>query len=353
MDRKIKERREEKERRRSERKSHPVRKGLLIALLIIVLILGAATAIGIHTLNKINRVDPEETTPIDRQEEFFDPDTTEEEDTMNPEEIGWGGVKIVSSPYVKNILLIGQDRRPGEVRARSDSMIICSLNTKTGVISLVSLMRDMYVPIPEYSSNRINAAYAFGGMSLLDEVIKEDFGIVIDGNVEVDFDGFVQVMSLIAPLDIELKSYEADYLNQHHGWSLTAGVNSMSAEQLLQYSRIRKVGNADYERTERQRRVVGTAINKLKEMDITKIYSLVDAAMPCLTTDMSNSQILGYASTMLSKRPVIGGNYRLPLDEACTHETIYGMWVLVPDLPANSQAVQEYLYGDLMKEHKD
>lgn len=346
MDRRIKEKRE-------KRKNRPWKKTLLIILLLLLVVVGAGGAIMMRTLNKIERVNKEEEIRIDPKDEDFIRDTDEEEDTMNPEEIGWGGVKVVSSPYVKNILLIGQDRRPGEGRARSDSMIICSLNTKTGVISLASLMRDMYVPIPEYSSNRINAAYAFGGMSLLDEVIKEDFGIVIDGNVEVDFDGFVQVMSLIAPLDIELKSYEADYLNQHHGWSLTAGVNSMSAEQLLQYSRIRMVGNADYERTERQRRVVGTAINKLKNMDITKIYSLADAAMPCLTTDMSNSQILGYASTMLTKHPVIGGNYRLPLDEACTHETIYGMWVLVPDLEANSKALQEYLYGDLMKEDQN
>lgn len=352
MDRRIKAKREEKERKRSERKSRPVRKGLLIALLIIILMLAAVAAIGIHTLNKMNRVNPEDVTPIDREDEFFDPDT-EEDDTMNPEEIGWGNVKIVSSPYVKNILLIGQDRRPGEGRARSDSMIIVSLNTKTGVISLVSLMRDMYVPIPEYSANRINAAYAFGGMPLLDEVIKQDFGLVIDGNIEVDFERFVQVMGLIAPLEIELKSYEVDYMNSGTDWGLTTGVNALSAEQLLRYSRIRMVGNADYERTERQRRVVGAAINKLKGMPLSKIYSLVDQAMPSLTTDMSNADIISLGTTMLSKRPVIGGNYRVPFEGTFTNETIYGMWVLVPDLTTNSQTVQKYLYGDLMKESKD
>ena len=346
MDRRIKAKREEKERKRSERKSRPVRKGLLIALLIIILMLAAVAAIGIHTLNKMNRVNPEDVTPIDREDEFFDPDT-EEDDTMNPEEIGWGNVKIVSSPYVKNILLIGQDRRPGEGRARSDSMIIVSLNTKTGVISLVSLMRDMYVPIPEYSANRINAAYAFGGMPLLDEVIKQDFGLVIDGNIEVDFERFVQVMGLIAPLEIELKSYEADYMG------LPVGLNALNAEQLLAYSRIRMVGNADYERTERQRRVVGAAINKLKGMPLSKIYSLVDQAMPSLTTDMSNADIISLGTTMLTKRPVIGGNYRVPFEGTFTNETIYGMWVLVPDLTTNSQTVQKYLYGDLMKKSKD
>jgi LCP family protein required for cell wall assembly len=351
MDRKIKAKREERERKKNQRKSHPVRKGLLIILLVILLLLGAAAGVTIHMLNKMNRVDPGDVTPIDRKDEYFDPDTGDD-DTMNPEEIGWGGVKIVSSPYVKNILLIGQDRRPGEGRARSDSMIIVSINTKTGVISLVSLMRDMYVPIPEYSDNRINAAYAFGGMALLDEVIKQDFGLVIDGNIEVDFEQFVQVMSLIAPLDIDLKSYEVDYLNRGTNWGLHVGVNALSAEQLLRYSRIRMVGNADYERTERQRRVVGVAINKLKEESLTRIFSLVDKAMPVLTTDMSNADIISLATTVMAKKPVIGGNYRLPFGNTYTNEIIRGMMVLVPDLKANSEKIQEYLYGDLMKENK-
>ena len=189
-------------------------------------------------------------------------------------------------------------------------------------------------------------------MSLLDEVIKQDFGLVIDGNIEVDFERFMQVIGLIAPLDIELKSYEVDYMNSGTNWGLTVGVNALNAEQLLRYSRIRMVGNADYERTERQRRVVGAAINKMKGLPVTEIYSLVDQAMPSLTTDMSNAQILGYATTMLTKKPVIGGNYRVPFDGTFTNETIYGMWVLVPDLTTNSQTVQKYLYGDLMKESK-
>ncbi len=351
MDKRIKAKREEKEQRKNERKGRSAGKGLLIALAILLLLLGIGGGFVIHTLNKMNRVDPEEVIPIDREEETFEPDT-DEPDTMNPEEIGWGGVKIVSSPYVKNILLIGQDRRPGEGRARSDSMIIVSLNVKTGVISLVSLMRDMYVPIPDYSSNRINAAYAFGGMALLDEVIKQDFGLVIDGNIEVDFEQFVQVMSLIAPLDIDLKSYEVDYLNRGTNWGLHVGVNALSAEQLLRYSRIRMVGNADYERTERQRRVVGVAINKLKEESLTRIFSLVDKAMPVLTTDMSNADIISLATTVMAKKPVIGGNYRLPFGNTYTNEIIRGMMVLVPDLKANSEKIQEYLYGDLMKENK-
>ncbi|MFQ9799037.1 MAG: LCP family protein [Clostridia bacterium] len=96
-----------------------------------------------------------------------------------------------------NILLIGQDRREGEGRQRSDSMILATINKKSQSIYLTSFMRDMYVPIPGYSDNRINAAYAFGGMDLLDDTIETNFGIHIDGNVEVDFSGFKTLIDMM------------------------------------------------------------------------------------------------------------------------------------------------------------
>lgn len=135
-------------------------------------------------------------------------------------------------------------------------------------------MRDLYVPIPGYKDNRINAAYQFGGMELLDEVIEENLGVHIDGNVEVDFDGFMESLSVLGNLDIELNATEAKYLNAHsdlsetdeNGWTLKEGVNSMTPAQLLAYSRTRFIGNSDWERTERQRKVLMAAYEKAKNM---------------------------------------------------------------------------------------
>ena len=87
---------------------------------------------------------------------------------------------------IKSILLIGQDKREGESRQRSDSMILATLDKDQGTVSLTSFMRDLYVAIPGYSTTRINAAYAYGGMDLLDQTLEENFGVKIDGNVEVD-----------------------------------------------------------------------------------------------------------------------------------------------------------------------
>ena len=325
-----------------KKKKHTLRTVLLILMALVVLICAVGVGAAVITLNRINRSDWSNEEPIAPEQEDFEPDDKAGEDTVQPDEVNWDEVTVFSSPDVKNILLIGQDRRPGEDRARSDSMIICSINQKTGAITLVSLMRDMYVPIPGYSDNRINAAYAFGGMTLLNQVIKEDFGIIIDGNVEVDFNGFLQVMGMIAPLNIELKSNEAAYMG------LPVGVNALDAEQLLRYARVRSIGNSDYERTDRQRRVLTAAFNKMRSLSVTEIYNVVNAALPCVTTDMSNLEIMGYVSTVIARGVNIGESYRLPAGGTYSDEIIRGMMVLVPDLPANSKILQRYLYGDLM-----
>ncbi len=337
----------------TEKQPHKGKKTGLIIILAVVLLIGFVVGGGLflanHLLSKMNRVDldKELDTYVPRDQEYFERDDIAQGDTIDPGDIAWTGIRAMTDPDVKNILLIGQDRRPGETgRTRSDSMIVCSINKRTGVITLVSLMRDMYVPIPGYTDNRINAAYVFGGMSLLDEVIKQDFGIVIDGNVEVDFNGFITTMSRLAPLDIELKAYEASYMSQSgNGWSFHEGVNTLNADQLLYYARIRHVGNADYERTERQRRVLNAAFNKLKTLGATEIYDMAYAIMPSLTTDMTNGDILSYVSYLISSRPAMGGNYRLPVTGYFSDQVIRGMMVLVPDLKQNAKMIQTYLYG--------
>ena len=90
---------------------------------------------------------------------------------------------ILTHKDIINILLIGKDISTGEENSRSDSMIIATVNKKSNSIKLTSLMRDMYVKIPNYADNRINASYAFGGMDLLTETVVENFHVGIDGKV--------------------------------------------------------------------------------------------------------------------------------------------------------------------------
>lgn len=303
-----------------------------------------------HSLNRIGRVDLEK-----EQESWIAPEEVRQsetaeapaEETESAPELVWTRPEVKEKKQnIQNILLIGQDRRPGEGRARSDSMILCSFNADTGKIILTSLMRDMYVPFPgDYIDNRINAAYPIGGMSFLDQLIEEDFGVHIDGNVEVDFDGFLQTMAMLAPLDIELKSYEVGYMNNGNDWHMHEGVNSMNAEQLLRYSRMRYAGHGDWERTERQRTVLQAAFEKVKGQSIRELTELADALLPNFTTDLTNPEILRYVYLMVTRRMSIGETHRLPVDGCYTEQGIRGMAVLVPDLEQNSAYLHEWIYG--------
>ena len=194
------------------------------------------------------------------------------QETTEEDSFKFADKDVMRDEDIQNILLIGQDRRSGQERQRSDSMIICSINKKTGKITLVSLMRDMYVKIPGYQSHRINTAYSLGGMELLDETIEENFGVHIDGNVEIDFEGFIKAMTKVGKLDIHLTQDEAEYINDTLGYGkLKGGMNSLDAKQVLMYARTRYVGDGDYERTERQRKVLTTAFDKLRKSNLRTI----------------------------------------------------------------------------------
>src|SRR3954464_7691945 len=88
-----------------------------------------------------------------------------------------------------NVLLLGSDSR-GEEQARTDTIMVAHYNPQTHKVKLMSLMRDMYVSIPDYQQQKLNAAFTLGGPDLLRETIKENFGLDIHYYATVDFQGF-------------------------------------------------------------------------------------------------------------------------------------------------------------------
>lgn len=325
-------------------------KKVLIAVFALFLLICIGLMAFLHSkLNRINRIDESDIEMVSPEDETFETDggLTQEETGSDEEDIFWNNVDmdIMRDENVHNILLIGQDRRDGEGRQRSDAMIICSINKKSGKLVLTSLMRDMYVPIPGYSDNRINAAYQFGGMPLLDQVIEDCFGIVIDGNVEVDFNGFIEALTYVGNIKIDLNAEEVEALNRSSKKKLKAGVNELTPEQALAYARMRYVGNSDWERTDRQRRVVMAALDNIKGMNFMELIELADNILPCITTDMSNSEIFGYIYTVVVNRITSAESHRIPVDNTYTTKKIKNMQVLVPDLAENSRYLKLYIYG--------
>ena len=239
---------------------------------------------------------------------------------------------VPSESAIYNLLLIGQDRREGETRARSDSMILCTFHTGKKAITLTSFLRDMYVKIPGYRSNRLNAAYAAGGMALLNKTLEQNFSIPIDGSIEVDFSRFPQVIDLLGGVEIELRQDEADHL----GGSLTQGTQLLTGDQALAYARIRSLdSDGDFSRTERQRKLLTALISSCRGLGFTDSLRLAREVFPLLTTDLKPDQLWDLARSllpMLSDAEIV--SQHIPADDAYTAKTIDGMAVLVPDLDA-------------------
>lgn len=287
---------------------------VLSILLLFLLFAGAATYYVNHLLNQIDYVGTDEST-ISSEEanhlqteglETMAPDESlpdindiDSPDQYDPEGDSQGNSYQPDSPKgdIVNILLIGQDRRGGESRARSDSMILVTFNKSNATITLTSFMRDAYVQIPGYSNTKLNHAFQYGGMKLLNETLYVNFGVEVDGDVAVDFSQFQKVIDILGGVDITLTEKEAEYLNLGNKWSLSAGTNRLNGEQALAYSRIRHIDN-DYYRAGRQRKVLTSLMNRYKSLSLFEAMSVLEQVLGYVSTNMDKSEILSYATEL-------------------------------------------------------
>ena len=246
---------------------------------------------------------------------------------------------------IVNILLIGQDRREGEQTARSDTMILCTYHRKTGNITVTSFLRDLYVPIPGHHDNRINAAYSTGGTALLDETLRKNFDLHIDGNIEVDFSQFSQIIDLLGGVRLELREDEAAEINKETGSSLSAGLQTLNGQQALAYSRIRKLdADGDFSRTGRQRKLVDALVSSYRNISWKELLLLIDALLPLISTDMNYGRLVLLAMEILPKLSDTQiASQRIPADGTFTDASIDGMAVLQADLETNRQLLRKTL----------
>ena len=304
--------------------------------LVLVLLLGA-TALFQQVLGKIHYTQP--VTDFGTRLSGFVSNLASEGFGTESGLIGGTGSGIV------NILLIGQDRREGEETARSDSMILCTYHRKTGNVTMTSFLRDLYVPIPGHHNNRINAAYSEGGAALLDRTLRENFDLHIDGNVEVDFSQFSQIIDLLGGVQLELREDEAAEINKETGSGLSAGVQVLNGEQALTYARIRKLdADGDFSRTSRQRKLMNALLGSYRNIKWKDLLPLIDELLPLISTDMNYGRLVLLAMEILPKLSDAQiTSQRIPADGTFTDEKIDGMLVLSADLEANRQLLRETL----------
>lgn len=258
---------------------------------------------------------------------------------------------------VYNVLLIGVDRRDDSWAGNSDSMILLSINREKKQLSLISLMRDTYVEIPEIGMDKLNAAHAYGAGPLLVETVSQNFEIDVDRYVRVDFEGMINIIDRIGKMQISMTDDEVivandyiramcdsldrdpeDYLIPEGGTIECDGMRAVA------YARIRYVGNYDYQRTERQRLIMTNLIQELSDMNLFEIYDTALDILPLVTHNIPESEIwsLLLQATELFDYTIVQD--RIPYDGLFENQKINEQDVLVPEWEETIERLKDTIY---------
>lgn len=252
------------------------------------------------------------------------------------------------SDKVKNILLIGSDGRTVNERGRSDSMIILSINEETGQIVMTSLMRDIYLHIPVVDKyNRINAAYAYGGVSLLVKTIEENFKIRIDKFVRINFTGFEKVVDTLGGVDVKLNADEIRFVGLEG--KAQPGVVHLTGATALKFCRCRYLPRngltGDFARTSRQREFLTLVSDKLRTMSIGEINDLLNQFLPEVSTNLTKNELLSMLAKINTYFSYDIKSYSIPISGSWKYASVRGMSVLSIDFKKNYEALEKMIKG--------
>ena len=314
------------------------KKTVLVILAVIIGLL-AALIIGVVIyynlmLNKMNQVKVPTIEYTEEVTETTQPPVTEmSETTEAPTETT--EPHVASSADYINFLVVGQAAREGEPEFFADTMLLFTLNTYEKTLTQTSILRDSFVQYPNYTDTagrahhggriKLTTIYHMGylctnskadAMGLMNLTLYKNFGIEVDHNFEIDFDGFVEIINMLGGIDIELTQAEADYLNvyiEYEGripdeekYVVSEGMNHLEGYAALTYARLRKAegdNESDVKRTGRQQKMVSILLDKIRGLSLSELQNLANKVLPLITTSMDNAQITEYLLNYLPMLP--------------------------------------------------
>ena len=363
-------------------------RGVLIALLVIVILLGAIGAFVWSKLGKITYIDennkevivteaveqqvddPTEAIAdvgaIDATEVVGDVEATEaassgEEDAN--EVVDMADLTIQDAPAyssgdlfkdknVMNILLVGTDERTdGFVQSsRGDVNILVSINKAENTVKLVSFSRGIAIKMLDgpYAGKYewLTNAHRWAGHAAVTQALSEAFKIELDRYVRINFNTVEHVVDAIGGIDMELTAAEVKRMSQdRESWGLVEGMNHLSGKMALRYARLRKVDD-DWGRMARQRKCIMAVIDTLQGASFSTLNDLCDMVMPMIQTNLTKLEI---AELILYSPKFITSEFdqmTIPLEDSYGGMTVMsgsGGWAL--DYEKNNAALHEFLYG--------
>ena len=319
---------------RFEPQKQPKKKrGLKVFLIIlaVLLVLGgivvAAGAIYYNKMmNKMNIIELPEDTYVYTEETQLTEATEAaltEATAVATEEVTEATTVVTEPPKAKaediiNILVVGQSSRAGEESRMADTTMVVSVNTFDGTITVFSVLRDSYVKLPDYRGHvcgraKFTVCYGLGyqwgdiagAMEMTNICMRDNFGVEVDYNVEIDFESFIRVVDLMGGIEIELTEAEAKYLNAddlYVTYDVEPGLQYLDGMAALSYARMRKAegdNDSDIKRSARQRLVIETLLNKVRGLGLKELQSVADTLLPEITTTMTPADVVSVLTRIL------------------------------------------------------
>src|SRR5262245_41603459 len=311
-----------------------------------VLLLAATMWFGWKAQRALSNVDKMIVTPVVLPTATLAPQVAEEPTPFVVDEAPEPIPTAIPEPNgAMNILLVGTDGRPGEDVSRTDTLVLVHLDAQSNRVSMLSFPRDLWVNIPGYGKNRINAAYLTGerkigpgyGPALLKETVGELVGLPIDHFVLINFDGFKTLIDKIdgiyvdVPKALDDAAYPTDdyrTIKVH----FDAGRQLLDGDRALIYARTRHA-DSDFGRNQRQQQVLMAIFDRVREQgllsQLTNIDQYTESMSDHIRTDLSRSDMLSLASmgSKLSAESI----QRYAIDPSMVVERHQPAYVLVPN----------------------
>lgn len=271
------------------------------------------------------------------------------------------GRTTVSDDDIYNVLLIGVDRQDKTWNGNSDSMILVSINKAENRVTMVSLMRDTYVEIPDKGFEKLNAAYAYGAGPLLCQTVTDTYKVKVDRYAAVDFWDLVDIINIIGGVDLEITAKEAEVMNGYimdmcerlmdidsseHMLPYEGGYIHCDGVQAVAYARNRFVGNSDYQRTERQRYLMQQLLGEVKQMSVAQMTEKMQAILQHVTMNIPETEIWSMIPELPEMLEYKFEMDRIPYDDMYDVISVNGQGMLVPDWEPTIEKLHEFIYGN-------
>jgi LCP family protein required for cell wall assembly len=203
-----------------------------------------------------------------------------------------------------NVLLLGTDRRPGEAAVQrwgnSDTIILVSVDPARGRVAMVSVPRDVLVPVPGAGEQKVNAAYLRGGPPLAVRVVGDLLGLPVHRWASVDTSAFEAVVDAIGGVvvDVERPLRDDDYPTEDYGVRrirIAAGLQWLDGERALWFARSRHEAN-DYDRAGRQQRLLRALQGRARDPSLLpRVPALLGVVAGAVQTDASPREVVALA----------------------------------------------------------